>query len=267
MSNDDSRDAATAGGDTLFDNSFQNLNVNDDHDGEEHEGARTDEEYAQSPLTLRAIVSSKEAGVIIGKAGKNVADLRDETGVKAGVSKVVPGVHDRVLTVTGALEGVARAYAMVASTLLDSPLSTINTVPSGQHRMFPILCLWYTCFRRNICTIGNMLIAIFIQLFVSLSPIIRWVPSSVARVSRSNISKTYPVPAWLPKKRCSLSLRSVSSKSKAILLPSVLLFGKLVNVLLMTGKEVPGRSSTTPKSVPKAARLPAEVVRGPAMVV
>lgn len=145
MSNDDSRDAATAGGDTLFDNSFQNLHVNDDHDGEEHEGARTDEEYAQSPLTLRAIVSSKEAGVIIGKAGKNVADLRDETGVKAGVSKVVPGVHDRVLTVTGALEGVARAYAMVAATLLDSPLSTISTVPAGQHRMFLISLFSHAC--------------------------------------------------------------------------------------------------------------------------
>ena len=54
--------------------------------GEEHQ-PRTDEEYAQSTLTIRAIVSSKEAGVIIGKAGKNVADLRDESGVKAGVSK------------------------------------------------------------------------------------------------------------------------------------------------------------------------------------
>ncbi|OJJ51331.1 hypothetical protein ASPZODRAFT_127395 [Penicilliopsis zonata CBS 506.65] len=80
---------------------------------------KTEEEYAQSMLTLRAIVSSKEAGVIIGKAGKNVADLRDETGVKAGVSKVVPGVHDRVLTVTGPLQGTARAYAIVAKSLLE----------------------------------------------------------------------------------------------------------------------------------------------------
>ncbi|KAA8905737.1 hypothetical protein FN846DRAFT_733356 [Sphaerosporella brunnea] len=117
-----------------FDSSFQNLSINDEHgeDGE-HEGARTDEEYAVAPLTLRAIVSSKEAGVIIGKAGKNVADLRDETGVKAGVSKVVPGVHDRVLTVTGALDGIARAYAMVTQTLLDNPPSTMTAVPPGQH--------------------------------------------------------------------------------------------------------------------------------------
>ncbi|KAI7133409.1 poly-binding protein 4, partial [Hortaea werneckii] len=67
---------------------------------------------------LRAIVTSKEAGVIIGKAGQNVADLRDKTGVRAGVSKVVPGVHDRVLTVTGALNGVGHAYGFVADCLL-----------------------------------------------------------------------------------------------------------------------------------------------------
>lgn len=79
---------------------------------------RTEEEYAQAQLTLRAIVTSKEAGVIIGKAGQNVADLRDKTGVRAGVSKVVPGVHDRVLTVTGALTGISEAYGLVADGLL-----------------------------------------------------------------------------------------------------------------------------------------------------
>lgn len=98
---------------------------------------KTEEEYAQSMLTLRAIVSSKEAGVIIGKAGKNVADLRDETGVKAGVSKVVPGVHDRVLTVTGVLAGTARAYAIVAKSLLEgAPQMGMGGIMSnnGTHR-------------------------------------------------------------------------------------------------------------------------------------
>jgi len=124
-----------------FDANFQNLHLDEHGEDGEHEGARTEEEYAGSPLTLRAIVSSKEAGVIIGKAGKNVADLRDETGVKAGVSKVVPGVHDRVLTVTGALDGIARAYAMVTQTLLDNPPSTMTAVPLGQHRTFSLFAV------------------------------------------------------------------------------------------------------------------------------
>ncbi|KAG6090500.1 hypothetical protein E4U30_001494 [Claviceps sp. LM220 group G6] len=80
---------------------------------------KTDEEYAQVQLTIRAIVSSKEAGVIIGKGGKNVADLRDETGVKAGVSKVVQGVHDRVLTINGDCNSISRAYAIVTRALIE----------------------------------------------------------------------------------------------------------------------------------------------------
>lgn len=87
-------------------------------------GASSDEEPA---LTLRALVSTKEAGVIIGKAGKNVAEMREATNVKAGVSKVVQGVHDRVLTVSGSLEGVAKAYSLIAQTLLDNPISPLTT--------------------------------------------------------------------------------------------------------------------------------------------
>lgn len=100
---------------------------------------KTEEEYAESQLTLRAIVSSKEAGVIIGKAGKNVADLREETGVKAGVSKVVQGVHDRVLTVTGALDGISKAYSIVAKGLLEGApaMGMGGTVSNnGTHRKF-----------------------------------------------------------------------------------------------------------------------------------
>ena len=116
-----------------YNDSFQHLNIHDDA-GEEH-AERTEEEYGQTQLTLRAIVTTKEAGVIIGKAGKNVADLRDETGVKAGVSKVVQGVPDRVLSVTGTLDGVSRAYAMVAQTLLDSPPAILTNAPvTGTHR-------------------------------------------------------------------------------------------------------------------------------------
>ena len=122
--------------------------VNDHHHDDGHpvgpdgEAApRTEEEYAQAQLTLRAIVSSKEAGVIIGKQGKNVADLREETGVKAGVSKVVQGVHDRVLTVTGGLDGLSKAYAIVAKGLLEgAPSMGMGGIISnnGTHRKYTL---------------------------------------------------------------------------------------------------------------------------------
>ncbi|QPH01850.1 hypothetical protein C2857_006053 [Epichloe festucae Fl1] len=113
-----SQDVISANGNDLID-PIDQLKM-DDRLGPDGELApKTDEEYAQALLTLRAIVSSKEAGVIIGKGGKNVADLRDETGVKAGVSKVVQGVHDRVLTINGECDAISRAYAIVARALLE----------------------------------------------------------------------------------------------------------------------------------------------------
>lgn len=116
---------------------FNDLEARLGPDGEP--APKTDEEYASTQLTLRAIVSSKEAGVIIGKGGKNVADLRDETGVKAGVSKVVQGVHDRVLTITGGCEAISRAYALVARSLLEGApsMGMGGAVQSnGTHRKF-----------------------------------------------------------------------------------------------------------------------------------
>lgn len=69
-----------------------------------------------------------KAGIIIGKGGKNVADLRERTGVKAGVSKVVPGVHERVLSITGTTTSVAQAFSIIAQTILDNPLNP-STAP------------------------------------------------------------------------------------------------------------------------------------------
>ncbi|CAD6571765.1 MAG: RNA binding protein, heterogenous nuclear RNP-K like protein [Cyphobasidiales sp. Tagirdzhanova-0007] len=82
-------------------------------------------------FTLRALVSSKEAGVIIGKAGKNVADLREATGCKAGVSKVLPGVQERVLSVTGPLEAVCKAYASILANMSENPSAQNEGFASG----------------------------------------------------------------------------------------------------------------------------------------
>lgn len=134
-SQQDNRDT---NGDELADG-LNNLNMEERLGEDGNPLPKTDEEYAEAQLTLRAIVSSKEAGVIIGKGGKNVADLRDETGVKAGVSKVVQGVHDRVLTIAGGCEAISKAYAIVAKALLEgAPSLGMGGVISnnGTHRNY-----------------------------------------------------------------------------------------------------------------------------------
>ncbi|KAL4266899.1 K Homology domain-containing protein [Pleurotus pulmonarius] len=92
-------------------------------------------------LTLRALVSTKDAGIIIGKAGKNVADVREQTGVKAGVSKVISGVHERVLTVSGSVQAVAKAYTLIISQLVsNAPPSPVPvSSPSVTHTSIRLL--------------------------------------------------------------------------------------------------------------------------------
>ena len=50
------------------------------------------------------MVSLQVVGIFIGKSGKNVANLKDKTSIKADVSKFVLGMHDRVFTVIGGLK-------------------------------------------------------------------------------------------------------------------------------------------------------------------
>ena len=96
---------------------------------------------SDNPLTLRALVSTKEAGIIIGKAGATIASIRERTGVKAGVSKVVPGVQDRVFSATGDVNGIASAYGEVATLLLETPLSDsyLPAPPSGSFTSIRLL--------------------------------------------------------------------------------------------------------------------------------
>ncbi|KAI1464662.1 uncharacterized protein F4812DRAFT_462374 [Daldinia caldariorum] len=137
------QDTLTPNGNDILSSPMDQLKLDENEprlgpDGEP--APKTDEEYAVAQLTLRAIVSSKEAGVIIGKGGKNVADLRDETGVRAGVSKVVQGVHDRVLTISGGCDSISKAYAIVARALLEgAPAMGMGGViqSSGTHRERP----------------------------------------------------------------------------------------------------------------------------------
>jgi len=67
-----------------------------------------DQELKTKVISIRSLVTSKEAGAIIGKGGKNVTEVRDATGVKAAVSPVVEGVNERILTVTGTLDTIPK---------------------------------------------------------------------------------------------------------------------------------------------------------------
>jgi heterogeneous nuclear rnp K-like protein len=59
-------------------------------------------------LHIRAIISSAEAATVIGKGGENVTLIRRHSGAKCTVSDYSRGAVERILTVSGAVDAVAK---------------------------------------------------------------------------------------------------------------------------------------------------------------
>ncbi|KAI8329428.1 hypothetical protein BC941DRAFT_443128 [Chlamydoabsidia padenii] len=69
-------------------------------------------------LALRSLVGTKDAGIIIGRGGKNVNEIRDYSSARVTISGNVPGAYERILTVNGPVDAVAKAYSMVGEKIL-----------------------------------------------------------------------------------------------------------------------------------------------------
>jgi polyribonucleotide nucleotidyltransferase len=68
---------------------------------------------------LRSLVYTKEAGIIIGKGGKSISEIRDYSSSKVTVSEAVPTAIERVLTVVGSSDNVVKAYYMISKQLTE----------------------------------------------------------------------------------------------------------------------------------------------------
>jgi heterogeneous nuclear rnp K-like protein len=59
-------------------------------------------------------------GLIIGKQGKNITEIRESSNTKITVSEQIANAVDRVLTVTGDLEGISMAFSLIAAKLIET---------------------------------------------------------------------------------------------------------------------------------------------------
>ncbi|KAJ3040139.1 hypothetical protein HK097_002647 [Rhizophlyctis rosea] len=85
-----------------------------------------DEGFVPRIMSMRIVVTTKEAGIIIGKQGKNVADIRSNSGAKVMISEHQPGATDRIVTVTGMLDVVAKGFSLIARTIVEEHPSEIE---------------------------------------------------------------------------------------------------------------------------------------------
>ena len=89
-------------------------------------------------LHLRAIISSEEAATVIGKGGENVTKIRQMAGAKCTVSEYSRGAVERILTVSGPVDAVAKAFGLIIRTLNREHLEQPST---PQSRTYPLRLL------------------------------------------------------------------------------------------------------------------------------
>ena len=68
-------------------------------------------------IHIRAVISSAEAATVIGKGGENVTLIRKMSGAKCTVSDYQKGAVERILTVSGLVDAVAKV-SLIRSLLL-----------------------------------------------------------------------------------------------------------------------------------------------------
>ncbi|KAH6997820.1 hypothetical protein BGZ61DRAFT_337561 [Ilyonectria robusta] len=81
-------------------------------------------------IHIRAVISSPEAATVIGKGGENVSNIRKLSNAKCTVSDYQKGAVERILTVSGIVDAVAKAFGLIIRTLNNEPLSESSTASS-----------------------------------------------------------------------------------------------------------------------------------------
>ncbi|KAH7328403.1 hypothetical protein B0I35DRAFT_403780 [Stachybotrys elegans] len=81
-------------------------------------------------IHIRAVISSPEAATIIGKGGENVSNIRKLSNAKCTVSDYQKGAVERILTVSGIVDAVAKAFGLIIRTLNNEPLGDASTASS-----------------------------------------------------------------------------------------------------------------------------------------
>lgn len=87
-------------------------------------------------INYRILISSKESGCLIGQNGQVINSIRQETNTKAGISKLLPGTNERILTVSGTLDNCSKAISYFAQALIQAQQE--DSEPGSEFNYFPL---------------------------------------------------------------------------------------------------------------------------------
>lgn len=82
-------------------------------------------------ISMRCLIVTQDASVIIGRAGTHVNEIRDKSSARVTVSESIPGNPERILNVSGALDAVAKAFGLIVRRINDEPFD-VASVPGSR---------------------------------------------------------------------------------------------------------------------------------------
>ncbi|KAE8214700.1 hypothetical protein CF327_g1925 [Tilletia walkeri] len=88
--------------------------------GEDGEGS-TDGSMPMQVISMRALIITSDASIIIGKQGKHINEIRDKSGARLNISESVASNPERILTVSGQLDAVSKAFGLIVRKINDEP--------------------------------------------------------------------------------------------------------------------------------------------------
>lgn len=85
------------------------------------EGGAGEQEVQPQNISMRALIVTGDASIIIGKQGKHINEIRDKSGAKLTISDSIPGNPERILIVSGQLDAVSKAFGLIVRRINDEP--------------------------------------------------------------------------------------------------------------------------------------------------
>lgn len=82
---------------------------------------------------VKMLCPVKEAAAIVGKKGENISHLREKANVRIYISENNKNVPERVVTIKGSPENVARALGLITRTILEEPEDKPASAASQQY--------------------------------------------------------------------------------------------------------------------------------------
>nr|ODN89359.1 poly(rC)-binding protein 2/3/4 [Cryptococcus depauperatus CBS 7841]ODN93830.1 poly(rC)-binding protein 2/3/4 [Cryptococcus depauperatus CBS 7855] len=82
-------------------------------------------------ISMRCLIVTQDASIIIGRGGSHVNEIREKSSAHVKVSESKPGNPERILTVSGPLDAVAKAFGLIVRRINVEPFD-VPSVPGSR---------------------------------------------------------------------------------------------------------------------------------------